>query len=388
MDRPPHVCIVSCQHVPDDFRVTHKVGMSMRQAGYRVTWVGPQRPRSGSDHGMEFRYYPVGKGRIGRLLHHRKALRVAGAVEDVDVYYAVEPDSARVAVRLGRRNGAKAVFDIHEVYHEVMLKRWARGPMRKLLGWLVHWGIVRICNRCDLVVAVSESVMELYRSTNAPQMIIHNFAPVSFGEGPPATVLAPDRQGITIMHGNATLSRGTREALQAAAEVRSRLSRPVRVVMFELTRDTVDVARQDLVNYAEEIDATDCMDLRPAVPMAEIPGVLRECDIGLLAYNREFGVLALPNRLLEYMSAGLPVIGPEYGVEVRRIVEAESCGLLVDCEDVHATADAVVQLCQDPGAAKNMGLRGREAFRTRYNWQAEVQPLLDQIRQWCSERKP
>jgi len=45
MSRPPHVCIVSCRHVPDDARATHNVGMELRKTGFGVTRVGPERPR-------------------------------------------------------------------------------------------------------------------------------------------------------------------------------------------------------------------------------------------------------------------------------------------------------------------------------------------------------
>ena len=126
------------------------------------------------------------------------------------------------------------------------------------------------------------------------------------------------------------------------------------------------------------------MDLVAPVLFEKIPDVLRGCDIGLLMYGRDYGVRALPNRLLEYMSLGIPLIGPEYGLEVKRIVEDAKCGLLVDCEDPQSVADAIVQLCQDPKAAREMGRRGCEAFRDRYNWRTEVQPLLDQINEWCS----
>lgn len=383
MNRQPHICIVSCQHLPDDVRVTHKIGMAFRQAGFRVTWVGPKRPRSGDDYGIEFLYYPLGKGRLGRLLHYRKARRLAGQVDGVDVFYAIEPDSASVAVKLARSRGAKAIFDIHEIFHDEMLGRWARGFVRKLLGFYVRRSMIRVCSRCDLVLAVSDVVMAPYAHVASPQLIVRNCAPVSFAEGDPAEVCAPGREDFVLMHGKSALARGTLAVVKAMGLAAKRTDR-LKVVMFDVFGPDPQSSDRNAFNQVvQQAEADGIVGLRPRVPMAEMRGILRSCDVGIVAYDRTWGVCSLPNRLFEYMAVGLPVIAPTYSQEIRRIVETERCGLLVDCEKPEEIADAVVYLREHPDEAANMGRRGREAFLARHNWSREIRPLLDRIRQWC-----
>lgn len=382
MVRPPHVCIISCQHVPDDVRVTHKVGMAMREAGFRVTWVGPDRQRRCKDCGIDFRYYRPGKGRIGRLLRYRKARRLASQVDEVDVYFAVEPDSATVAVNLAKRNKAKAIFDIHEIYHDEMLGRWVKGPLRGLLSAYVRRGMIRVCSRCDLVMAVSDAVMAPYAQVKVPQLIVRSCAPMSFADGGPTEVCAPRRKRFTLMHGKSTMAHGTLAVVKAVGLAGKR-SGDLKVIMFDafgLHPESFD--HQTFDETIARAGANDMIDMRPLVPLEEMKGILRQCDVGIVAYDRTWGVRSLPNKLFEYMAVGLPVIVPSYSQEIVKIVEKERCGLMVDCESPDEIAQAISHLQDNPAEAIEMGRRGHAAFMARHNWSSEVEPMLERIRLW------
>ena len=110
---------------------------------------------------------------------------------------------------------------------------------------------------------------------------------------------------------------------------------------------------------------------------------MTECDAGLIAYGRTAGSNSLPNRLFEYMAAGLPVIGPSYAKEIAAILEKERCGLTVDMENPEALAEAIVFLKMNPRDARAMGERARESFFQRHNWEDEIRPLIRRIRDWA-----
>jgi glycosyltransferase involved in cell wall biosynthesis len=377
---------VSCQHVPDDKRVTHKEGLSFRDAGFRVTWVGPRRPRTGNDYGIDFRFYPAGKGRLSRLLHHRKAERLAGEVPDVDVYFAVEPDSAAVVVKLARRREARAVFDIHEVYHREMLGRWVKGRLlRRLVGWLVRRRIEKTCRQCDLVIGVSDAVLRPYLSPNAERLVVRNCAAASFAQGEPASEATLSAESFTVMHGLTHEARGT-HTVTLAARIAAEKVRSLKVIMFDsFALRGEPEQRRRFEEFIRQNGAEGIVEVRQPVPHSEMPAITRSCHAGLIAYDRQWGVRCLPNRVFEYMAAGIPLIAPEYAEEIRRIVERERCGLLVDCEDPSAIAEAIVRLAENPDEAAAMGRRAREGFIQRHNWQKEVQPLIDRIRTWVGD---
>jgi hypothetical protein len=122
----------------DDVRVSNKIAQSLREEGFRVTWVGPEYVyfdhENYNRYGLEYQLYTAGKTKFDRIFSGRRAYEAGLKVQDVDVYYSPEPDSAEVAVKLARRNGAKVIFDVHEVYHDVMLSRWLKGWARQSLN--------------------------------------------------------------------------------------------------------------------------------------------------------------------------------------------------------------------------------------------------------------
>jgi glycosyltransferase involved in cell wall biosynthesis len=187
------------------------------------------------------------------------------------------------------------------------------------------------------------------------------------------------------MHGKCAGNRGTSKVLDAV-ELASRSIPTLRVVMFTTGAPQDDPEAQAILSRARDRGIEGALDLRAGVPMQQMPDVLHTCDAGLIAYGRDLGVDSLPNRLFEYMAAGLPVIAPVYAAEIARIVEGEQCGLLADFEDPASIGDAIVRLKNNPDMCRAMGRRAREAFLARHNWEGEVAPLLETIRNWFPGR--
>ncbi len=77
-----------------------------------------------------------------------------------------------------------------------------------------------------------------------------------------------------------------------------------------------------------------------------------------------------PNKLFEYMAAGLPVIASDFPLW-REIVEGHDCGICVRPDDIRAIAAAIDRLAGDPGLVERMGANGRRLIETRYSWAAE-----------------
>jgi glycosyltransferase involved in cell wall biosynthesis len=74
------------------------------------------------------------------------------------------------------------------------------------------------------------------------------------------------------------------------------------------------------------------------------------------------------------MAAGLPIVAADF-TSSRAVVEETRCGILVRPGDVPGFVDAILKLIADPEGAAEMGRKGLEAFRSRYNWEAEMTAL-------------
>ena len=353
-----------------------------------MTWIGPDYQFTGStlcrEDGIDFHLFPHVGGKLGRLLAHRRLHRNALTVPDVDVFYAPDPDSAPVAVRLAKRGNSRVIFDIHEMYQSAMVRHWVMGPLARIAGSVVHQQILRTCSQCDLVIGVSRAVLEPFKETVTERLILRSCAPAYFAQGLPADVCHASRDTFTVMHGKVHLSRGTTTVLKALQLARKQLPR-LRSIMFDMSSASADDCEREAVRgQAAALQIEDVVDLRASVSLPEMPDILRTCDAGLIAYGRELGTNSLPNRLFEYMAAGLPVIAPEYSTEIYRILHADRCGVTADFENPSSIAAAIVELARDPDRCREMGRKAREAFERRHNWEVEVRPLLNRIRTWIS----
>jgi len=373
------ICILCAQHLPDDRRVTHRLGRSFRKAGYAVTWVGPERRRTGDDYGIRFVYYPAATSRIGRLTHGARLLRAASSLGPQDVYFAVEPDSAAVALKLARRNRGRAVFDIHEIYHKEMLTRWIPGPFRSVLGFAVKRYISNICSRCDLVVGVGKSRLDPYTNAKTPRMLVRHCVPLDFAPSPGPGPFHREGNPLTVLHGKVTMNRGTSEMLHALAVLKHEYSIPCRVIMFQGRADIATYKQTDVDRLAKELGVAEEVSLRPEISYREMFPLMHSCDVGVIAYRRQFGQQCMPNRIFEYMAAGVPVIAPSYADEVIGIIQQYQCGLLCNTEDPGDLARTLRGLWEDKGSARRMGANGRAAFERELSWEKESQPLLDWI---------
>jgi glycosyltransferase involved in cell wall biosynthesis len=108
----------------------------------------------------------------------------------------------------------------------------------------------------------------------------------------------------------------------------------------------------------------------------ELPSILSQSVAGLVLFlpvpNH---VDAQPNKIFEYMSAGIPVIGSNFPLW-KEIIEGNACGICVDPFDVVAISRAILWLADHPEEARRMGENGRKAVCDKYNWEIESIRLI------------
>ena len=107
----------------------------------------------------------------------------------------------------------------------------------------------------------------------------------------------------------------------------------------------------------------------------DVPGLLKSCDVGVIASEYEgFGLVTV-----EYMLNSMPVIGYKSGA-TPEIVEDGVSGILY--EDINGLKEAMKKLMSDAALRRNMGAKGyaraRECFTAAANVKA-VSALFDEM---------
>jgi glycosyltransferase involved in cell wall biosynthesis len=111
----------------------------------------------------------------------------------------------------------------------------------------------------------------------------------------------------------------------------------------------------------------------------DVPEVLACCDIAVLPSRAE----GLPNAVLEYLAAGLPIVASGVGGNVE-IIRDGATGLLVPPEDSDALAAALLRLLRDPHFARRLAEDGHCFVQENFSFErliADVDGLYTELLQ-------
>ncbi len=111
------------------------------------------------------------------------------------------------------------------------------------------------------------------------------------------------------------------------------------------------------------------------LPNAEALHRVAEADVGLIPHPAgEFWNSTIPNKLFDYMAAGLAIVSSN-ARPAARIVRATETGEVYDSADPSELAAAIERLL-DPTRRSLCAQNGREAIRDRYHWEADCARML------------
>ena len=113
----------------------------------------------------------------------------------------------------------------------------------------------------------------------------------------------------------------------------------------------------------------------PPMSKQVLAGVLKTCDLGLMTLeNLSIFDTACPNKFMDYLAAGLPVL-VNFDGEAGWICRREGCGLVVPPEDAEAMAGAIRGLAADPARRREMARRAQALARSRFDRRRLVEQL-------------
>ena len=78
--------------------------------------------------------------------------------------------------------------------------------------------------------------------------------------------------------------------------------------------------------FGELAVSPDQVQILEPYPYSEAPQIMAAADIGLIAFTPDWGTDMTPNRLFEYMAAGIPSIIPSYADHMTPIIRESGAG--------------------------------------------------------------
>ncbi len=104
----------------------------------------------------------------------------------------------------------------------------------------------------------------------------------------------------------------------------------------------------------------------------DVDEILANVDIGVMASLSE----GLPNAILEYMMAGIPVVATGVG-GVTDIIRHDENGFLVSPGDTDALSETLIRLCESKQLRKELGAAGRKDVEKRFDSSRMVKEYED-----------
>jgi glycosyltransferase involved in cell wall biosynthesis len=282
-------------------------------------------------------------------------VRAGRTLGSVDVVHANDLDTLPAGYLLARESGSRLVYDAHELYSDFDPDppRLARAVLDKLERTLAR--------RADAVVTVSDPIAdELRRRFGVEPLVVLN-APELDDEDPPQLPEPPPLRAI--YQGAFGTGRPLEDLLEAI-----RLAPNVRLTL-RVNRSTRDTLEREL---PEEL--RDRVTVEEPVPPQDVLDGLRAHHVGLL-FDRPLtrnAELSSPNKLFEYLSAGLAVVAPRLPGFVSAL---DGAGALYEPGSPPAMASELERLADDSPLLAELRRRARALAVERYNAEAQRERL-------------
>ncbi len=357
---------MSSVHPALDVRIMLKECVSLAKAGYDVTFVVPHDKDEQYD-GVTIKSIKRSQsGRLFRVFVTTWRVFLEAWRQNADLYHFHDPELMPIGILL-RLKGAKVVYDVHEDYpKQTMSKRYIPIYFRYSVASslrLLEWFGARF-----VFSAIATATPAI--SARFPQhktVTIQNFPKLDEINPTNQPIPFSQRDKKVVYVGGLAKVRGIVESVEAIGKVEQKGAQLV--IAGAITEDPPKHELEDLTGWSS-VETLGWVD-RP-----KVVELLRSSYAGLVLFHPEPNhINAQPNKMFEYMAAGLPVIVSNFPLW-REIVDKNKCGLLVDPMKPEAIAKAMDWIFSHPHKAEEMGRRGVKAVQKIYNWPMEEDKLV------------
>lgn len=320
--------------------------------------LGPPATDPWLEDGVRLRVLPTPPGAGPRFFWrmHRQVQAIARTVPAC-VYHASDLYTLPALRAAARRHDGDLIYDARELYPHVTAtagRPWVTAFWRLLEGHYVR--------RADAVFTVSRSIAEHMAAAYGidPPAVLYNAPPrqpVAPSDALRRLAAVPDDHVLLLHQGQIRPDRGCTLLVNAMRHVRR--------------ATLVFLGDGPLRTGLEAQAAAEHLPVRFVDPVSpdELLRVTASADVGITlledtCLNHRF---ALPNKLFEYLMAGLPVLGSDLP-EVRRVIVAHDVGCVVNPADPQALIHTLRQMVDDAEARHRWAARAPQAVET-FSWE-------------------
>ncbi len=305
----------------------------------------------------------------GYTNRYKRFTKVVNAVFDkalqinADIYHIHDPELLRLTGKFKKRNKI-VVYDAHEdLPRQIMSKAWINKNVRKLIANIAECYENRSAKKCDGIVAATPYIKQRFIKINKNTVNINNYPLKS-----ELTKVKPDfgKSDNICYIGGISEIRGIRKVLESLKYLKNiRLLLAGEFLPASLKQELSANKYWNNVEYLGFVERD------------KIFEIMKNSFAGIVVFMPEPNhINSQPNKMFEYMAAGLPVVAS--GFELwKQVVEENNCGICVNPNDPKEIAEAIQFLYDNPQKAGEMGQNAQKTVLEKYNWSAEEKKLIE-----------
>lgn len=354
-----HITSVHSRH---DIRIFHKECKSLSKAGYKVKLIVADG--KGDEMIDEIRILDAGgkhSKRLKRMIHTVYDVYKTALTTQADIFHLHDPELLPLVPKLLKHGNV--IYDAHEdLPRQIMGKHWIPKALRKLISFFSERVENHYARKTSGIVAATPFIAERFRKINSNVVNINNYPML---EEFARVERKPSDERLACYVGGISSARGIFEMVKAMEFIDGKL------LLAGLFENPVDREQaQNLPGWEKVVELGFCGRER----VMEILAVARA---GLVLFHPSPNhTNAQPNKLFEYMAAGLPLIASDF-LLWREIIDSAKCGVCVNPLEPKEIADAVEWVFNNPEEAEEMGAAGKKAVLEKFNWAKEDEKLKE-----------
>ena len=289
-----------------------------------------------------------------------------------DIYTAGTTDALVPAYIASRLTGTRLLYEAQELFSETDYT-----PFPRFWTWVER----RILPRTSGVTAANQERAEVMeREYNAPgtPVVVSNCPPTYDPLEVDGIQWQVNRHGntweekpkVVLYQGNIAHGRGLLSLIGSLAHL------PDNVYLAMVGPQDPEFVSQAR-HTAGEAGVQDRILWFDAVPRQQLDSFTVSADVGVMFYEPTCrnNYLCAPNKLYDYMMAGLPLVASDLP-EPRRVLDETGAGVAVDSSQPSAIAAGIRHVLSDRKRWEAMSAEGRQAAVSTYCWERQVDKLL------------
>lgn len=265
------------------------------------------------------------------------------------------------------------VYDSHELFCEV--PELIANPAKKNI-WkrLERW----IFPKLRYVFTVNDSIAKIYGDEyNVKIKVVRNIPPLANQKNVQQVNrsdlgLPSDKKMIVLQGAGINIDRGVEEAVEAMQYVNDA------VLLIIGSGDVFDVLKQ----MVRDLKLEDKVKFIGKVPFEKLLQYTQHADLGL-TLDKDTNInyrYSLPNKLFDYIHAGVPVLASDL-VEIRKIIFQYSLGDCIENHDPRHIADKINSILNNDETLQ-MWKKNTKIAAAELNWENEEQQLITVYKQF------